>query len=262
MKKFTLMMVALVFAGAASAQDMTSKRGINILPEAGDFSLSVSANPFLDYVGKFVGSTAGSSSSNARFDFLNGWQMVQGRYFMSETMAIRGGLRIGFGSNTESNYVTNAVNNNVEEKDEESGYNVFLSGGVEFRRGNYGRFQGYYGGEVVLGIQGSKTINQTASTTVAGVNEVETKEGTTLTVGANAFVGVEYFFAPKVAIGGELGWGLFLSSTGDGEITTTPAGGTSTTVDTGGSTTFGVDTNTGYTSFGTANGNLKLSFFF
>jgi hypothetical protein len=46
------------------------------------------------------------------------------------------------------------------------------------------------------------------------------KSGSTIGIGARAFVGVEYFFAPKVSVGGEFGWGLAIATQGDGKVTT------------------------------------------
>jgi hypothetical protein len=43
--------------------------------------------------------------------------------------------------------------------------------------------------------------------------------GGTFGLGVRGFVGVEYFFAPKISIGGELGWGISYMSTGEGEET-------------------------------------------
>ena len=37
---------------------------------------------------------------------------------------------------------------------------------------------------------------------------VSTSYGSDLQVGAQAFIGVEYYFAPKMSIGGEFGWGI------------------------------------------------------
>lgn len=274
MKKFTLFVAALFIAGAANAQDMTSKRGVNILPEAGDISISMSANPFLNYVGGIMSNT-GSNSGNAAVQFLNGWNLIQGRYFLDETKAIRAGLRIGFGSTSEDVNVTQTdgtATGTFVETDNTSSNNIWLTGGLEFRRGNYGRFQGYYGGELIFGISGNNTTDETilpdatpGNNTVNGYKRtVETTAGSTLNLGLQGFIGVEYFLAPKVALGGEFSWGFLLTTTGEGEVTTsnTTPNTPTTTTKTGRSSEFKIDTGTGFTNYGVAGGNLKLSFFF
>jgi hypothetical protein len=275
MKKFTLFVAALFIAGAANAQDMTSKRGVNILPEAGDISISMSANPFLNYVGGIMSNT-GSNSGNAAVQFLNGWNLIQGRYFLDETKAIRAGLRIGFNSTSTDNKVLGGTNGTTvyTETDNTSSNNIWLTGGLEFRRGNYGRFQGYYGAELVVGFGGSNNTNETivdedpVTPNVQATNgykrTVETRAGSTLNLGLQGFIGVEYFLAPKVALGGEFSWGFLLTTTGEGEVTTsnTTPNTPTTTTKTGRSSEFKIDTGTGFTNYGVAGGNLKLSFFF
>src|SRR6202008_251000 len=55
MKK-SIALLALAFGvTGAFAQDLTSKKGEPILPEAEDWAIGVDANPFLRYVGNFIG---------------------------------------------------------------------------------------------------------------------------------------------------------------------------------------------------------------
>ncbi|MBX3101127.1 MAG: hypothetical protein KF690_01305 [Bacteroidetes bacterium] len=261
MKKFTLFVAALFFAGAANAQDMTSKRGVNILPEAGDISISMNANPFLDYVGTVL--SAGGAGSTNFVQFLTTDNFIAGRYFLDETKAVRGGIRIGFGSTSSDNLVVGGASGNTTftETDKTSYNNITLTGGLEFRRGNYGRFQGYYGGELLIGFGGQKTTDEEIVDVTEGYKQTtEVKQGTTIKLGLQGFIGVEYFLAPKVALGGEFTWGLMLQSTGEGETTvtdTTPGAPAIPATKTGKGSNFSLDTGTGFTG-----GNLKLSFFF
>jgi len=116
-----------------------------------------------------------------------------------------------------------------------------LSGGLEKRRGT-SRLQGLYGVEANLYFSSTKEtfkygnlLNESNSTPVNvdaadlimstvygnannidGANRVQgilgdarvltRKSGFTIGVGARAFVGVEYFFLPKMSLGGEFGW--------------------------------------------------------
>lgn len=107
-----------------------------------------------------------------------------------------------------------------------------MSLGYEFRRG-YGRLQGFYGAEVSLGVWSGKIgydygnpitpNNQTPTSafgsSVGGERWLEIKSGTFFNIGLNAFVGVEYFFARKMSLGGELGLGFDYQSHSKEEIT-------------------------------------------
>lgn len=132
----------------------------------------------------------------------------------------------------------------AESKDmlKERDWAVGLAGGLEWRKGTK-RLQGYYGGELVLAFsQESKSYTYgydliamdadastndalDAYTTDFGTNvllnpashdsrTLTDKKGMTTAFGIRGFVGVEFFFAPKMSIGGEFGWGLGLSHTG------------------------------------------------
>lgn len=121
---------------------------------------------------------------------------------------------------------------------------LIIGGGYEKRKG-HGRLQGSYGGEVVFSFEeGSReqftygnaltqnptgnqpdvdpfngyTTNFAGSNTYGGELEeidqvtdarlLERKTGSTFGFGIRGFVGVEYFFAAKMSVGGEFGWGL------------------------------------------------------
>jgi hypothetical protein len=119
--------------------------------------------------------------------------------------------------------------------------NINLAGGMEFRKGK-GRVQGYCGPEAWIGFSKSKTTfefgNPTDSDMTAFSNAIlvytadpnainfqgkritEMKTGSTFSIGVRGFVGVEIFVMPKMSIGGEFGWGIGISHTGEGETTT------------------------------------------
>ncbi len=107
----------------------------------------------------------------------------------------------------------------------------YLSLGMETRRG-HGRVQGYYGTDLFIVINNgtSNTPNETytygndfsstntnpitttdfltSSSSPVFARKTEFNKGFDFGIGARGFVGVEYFFAPKISIGGELGWGI------------------------------------------------------
>jgi hypothetical protein len=165
MKKTTLLLASALFAGSTFAQDLTSKKGETILPEAGDWAISFDAVPFLNYFGQMF-SNAGASSPSA--GYTNGYPWaIKGKMFKDEKTAYRAGIRLGFGNQTWRNDVgvplastaTPAVYPNVDPTTEDTykaSYNgIVLTGGLEMRRGKT-RLQGYYGGELLIGFGGSK----------------------------------------------------------------------------------------------------------
>jgi hypothetical protein len=256
MKK-TITILALAFCITdASAQDLTSKKGETILPEQGDWSLGIDANPFLEYMGNFFGKT--TTNNAPTFNFLNSNQTITGKYFVEAQMAYRASLRIGLGSETQRRMVANrtsslnpntypAANPEVENKLKRSSTDIGLAVGMEKRKGKT-RLQGFYGAEVGINFSSSKdkytygNALNTSTTTPVNVDPAdnfgtgnvtsipvsgvignaritERKNGATFTFGLRAFIGVEYFVLPKISLGGEFGWGLGLSTTGKTKTT-------------------------------------------
>ncbi|PJA07864.1 MAG: hypothetical protein COX70_05415 [Flavobacteriales bacterium CG_4_10_14_0_2_um_filter_32_8] len=249
MKKKVLFVASLFVATAIFAQDgLTSKKGEAYLPEAGDWSIGFNASALTYYAGNLfngnVSNTALTSGS-----WMNGSvdQEIRFKMFKDEKTAYRLRARIGMSSSggdllgkydqdandsTEiQDYVVNTKNSN--------GFTVILGAGIEKRRGNT-RIQGYYGGEIFFGLLGgtdTKTDDgrilsddwfqpvgadpyDYAGTFSGNVRTTEVKTGSGFTLGLQGFIGVEWFFAPKVSLGAEYTWGLGMSSVGEGETTT------------------------------------------
>jgi len=260
MKKKVLFVASLFLATAMFAQDgLTSKKGEAYLPEAGDWALGFDGTPFLNYAGNmFNGNT--DNSVNATWVGNTPEMTVYGKMFKDETTAYRAKIRIGFGSTKMemlSDTNTNAFTgpDYVQDDSKTSSMNITLGGGIEKRRGNT-RIQGFYGGEALIsfGSSGSSTDYGAALSDDynPGPRVTEIKNGSTFQLGLRGFIGVEWFLAPKVSVAAEYGWGLAMSSTGGGETTTeewklasptaTEPSLVVTTTETGGSSSFGIDT--------------------
>lgn len=182
--------------------------------------------------------------------------------------------------------------------------NIGLSGGIEMRKGK-GRLQGFYGAELGINLMSSKSEftygNALTQTSSASANNVDiaaademfdhsgaslgnlnendpfgnqarvlsTKSGMMFGLGLRGFIGAEYFIMPKLAIGGEFGWGLAFMSLGTSTmeiesegIDNTPAERTATfTTETNNGSRFGLDTDNMNSVFGPA-GSLKVTFHF
>ena len=160
MKK-SIALVALAFGvTSAFAQDLTSKKGEPILPEAGDWGLAIDATPFLNYAGNVFGKTANNTAPT--WNFFTNAQTISGRYFKDASTVYRGSLRIGTGSSSTRNMVTDrtpvtAGSQTVfptampmkENVWKSSSSTIGLAAGIEMRKGKT-RLQGYYGGEAGL----------------------------------------------------------------------------------------------------------------
>jgi len=258
MKKQCLLLIcAISFSFLGNSQDLMSKKGESMLPEAGDYAIGFDAAPFLNYVGNFLNSGATSPTA----DFMTGYDAaITGKYFKDAQNAYRGAVRIGLGSNTDTEA------NGDEMK---SSYNaVYLGAGMEKRRGTT-RIQGVYGAQAGISLGGSsRTTDFDAALSATNLGDplddgtfgrvTENKGGSSFGFGVGAFAGVEVFIFPKTSIGFEYGWGLAFNSTGAGETTTerwVDDAADSTTDETGSSSSSGIDTNNG-------GGALNLIFHF
>lgn len=201
-------------------------------------------------------------------------------------------------SNPSTHTVFPTADPMVENTWKRSERNIGLTGGLEIRKGKT-RLQGYYGGEVGLYLAGGKdkftygnALAPTASYPVnvdiiddafAGAGNVtstppiqgvigdaratEIKWGSTFGFGLRGFIGAEYFILPKMAIGGEFGWGLLFSSTGKSKTTWESVGNPSnptvgtTTIEGSKSGFFGIDTDNYNNLFGPA-ASLRLTLHF
>jgi hypothetical protein len=231
MKKTILIVAAMLAAVVASAQ-MTSKKGNAILPESGDWSIGVDATSTLEYFGNLMN----GSNDAPSFGFTSG-QTITGKMMKDANTAYRVRARVGFNSNTDNAYDTGIDDGSgstfvVEQKT--SDINVDLGVGIQKYRGK-GRLQGIYGAEAtIMFSSGSESWDsETLSAEVTG--------GGSFGLGVRGFIGAEYFFAPKMSLGGEFGWGLGISSTSETTTEVTVAGTTSKTTGGGGSS-FGIDT--------------------
>lgn len=245
MKKIFLFCASVALVGTMNAQ-LTSKKGENFLPEAGDYAIGADASSMLSYFGNMLN---GGSNTGFGMGYTNGGAAITGKKFMTDKMAYRGMVRVGFGSTS----VTTPSGTN-EDVVKTSYNNITLGGGIENRRGNT-RLQGYYGAMAMISLGGSKTSYEYGAGVVDG-DITEEKAGSTFGLGVRAFVGAEYFVLPKISIGGEFGWGLGFTSTGASETTIQGA----EAVTGGKSSSFGLDTDN--SAFGVAPAAVLVHFHF
>lgn len=235
--------VYMCFGFIAKSQDVDdpayiNKRGISLLPHAGDYAIGVDATPFLRYIGNFF------SNDGNYTPYFNGVdQSIYGKYFLNDNRAIRVKLLMNMMNNAEKGVVTddeqvanNPLNPNATVVDvwKATDANISFGVGYEYRRGR-GRVQGFCGYELLLGLSNHKDkfdyanpmtgVNQNPSSyPFAGNTDsyrrcTERKTGMMISGGIGGFVGVEYFFAPQISFGGELGLRMLYRSEGQSKTT-------------------------------------------
>ncbi len=231
MKK-NLFLVAALFAGTVAFAQTTEVKdadGMVVTPQAGDWGLGFNASPMINYVGNmFNGNT--NNTLNAGYVAPN--QAIYGKYFKDENTAYRASVRLMTGSGTQivqtDTSSISGVPAYVEDKIKQSGAGVVLSVGLEKRRG-HNRLQGYYGAEAAITFGGvNPKMKYTYGAELNSVNianggavngrTLSSKGGATFGFGVRGFIGAEYFFAPKISIAAEYGWGVSLAKTAGTEV--------------------------------------------
>ena len=246
--------------GGSSDLSFESKNGHEVLPQAGDCAIGIGANGLLSYVGNLPGTGSGTTSftqysynngGNNPFSGLNGINAnsIFAKYFTSASTAYRAHIDFNFMNQTSNveidNDLSSLTDERVYDKATQSGTAIALAVGLEKRRGN-SRVQGFYGAEFVIATTSGTNLsyeygnemtsgNQTPGSTATnafglanpnaaapalGHRTLSQKTGSAFGVGARGFVGVEYFIAPKLSLGGEFSWGLMYSKTGKSSRTT------------------------------------------
>ena len=249
MKK-SIALVALAFGVTnAFAQDLTSKKGEPFLPEAGDYAVSIDATSFLDYAGNFFGKQNKNNAPTWNFLNGNSTITGKYFKDATTAYRVGVRLGFGSSSEkrnvaalpTSTVVAYPTLDATAENVRKTSNTNVGISVGLEKRKGKT-RLQGFYGADLGIyfgstknkytygnALAGNATAGSAVNVTAAddfGTGNVTatilstgqvgsaratvTKSGATISVGARAFIGAEYFIAPKVSIGGEFGWGLGL----------------------------------------------------
>lgn len=261
MRNFILTLACIFIVSIAIAQDastepsvLKSKRGYTILPEAGEWGLGVSANPFLRYMGNVLnGNTFNNEPAFTYSTNPANTVAIFGKYVVDANTQYRVRFNIGIATVNNKGVIRQdeltpdpLYPNYTQDWQKASTQNIVLAAGYEKRRGTT-KLQGVYGGELVIGYFASKQTydysnsiqldfnrpqtynfgNNVVTGTgigsngfLADVRKTEQKNAPSFLVGARGFIGVEYFFAPKMSIGGEFGYMLAFRNDGKTTFTT------------------------------------------
>ena len=231
MKKVLLLAAAVATSALVFGQELVSKKGEAYLPQEGDYALGFDAVPLFNVL-KFNNANTIGSAGPSEYGAIS----VFGKKFHSATEACRFGLILNTGSSRTVTEVADlssgaGADDRVDNVVRNSNFNLTLVAGKEFRRGST-RVQGLWGAEGMVSI-GSNRTKTTLGNDLADLDNValdgtviDTKSGLAFGVGARAFIGVEYFVAPKLSVALEAGLGLALNFQPKGKVTTLEDDGT------------------------------------
>lgn len=232
---FAISALSLSANAQETGNSIKNKKGVEVLPQAGDWSFGISANPFLEYVGNMMNNNSYNNSpyfdptNTPNNDIFNniGGNNIFVKYAQKQNLFYRGRLMANTGRYSQSNAVRKDVlvpnlftTEYVYDKRISRNSDFLIGLGFEKRKGAT-RVQGYYGAEVILGLSRSSESfeygnpmnidNPTPNTYNYGYaisRPIENKNGSSFAFGVRGFLGVEYFLAPKISIGGEIGYSV------------------------------------------------------
>lgn len=244
MKKSIILTAVLAFlCTALSAKDGKEKKDVSeYLPEAGDFAISVSANPFINFVGNIFNNTVDQTIGTFGGDPYNAGGInrpaptvsIAGKYMLTDELGLRVNLGWIHNSNTRNEYVKDDAelkNNPLSGKKLTDSYITRESGGsfsaaIEYRVGKR-RVQGVFSAGLMYAFSYNRTkytygnaiteINQNPSAEVPDYEVTPVPDGFSSMRYLSKFsnspsnyaglilsAGIEWFVAPKVSIGGEV----------------------------------------------------------
>jgi hypothetical protein len=164
MKKQLIAGAFVIGISGLFAQDLTSKKGEPILPEAEDWAISMNADPIFEFVGNAFNGNSNNKAANT--NWLGSSHTIIGKRFINEKSAYRIMLRLGFVNQTYKNMVSKDADagtvfsfpdkqGEVEDKYKHSNTNICLGVGKEWRKGKT-RLQGFYGADLMIWISSFK----------------------------------------------------------------------------------------------------------
>lgn len=209
---------------SGEAGQLMSKKGKPVLPVAGEFGVGLNALPFIDMVGELIKINSSSRFVNPlSFEAPDG-QHLFFKYFRNSVTAYRVRFGLAYHNDSESFPVDDDLNLGLILADERNeSYIIVTTGiGMEKRKG-LGRIQGIFGAEINLLYQHGDAANMNHKYTYANAFSSTNQSPSTalfldgtprplfektyasIGIGATGFFGLEYFIAPKISLGGEMG---------------------------------------------------------
>ncbi len=220
MKKIFILILLIsfpkIFSQETEQQQVVTKSGKEILPKAGDIALGVDALPYLNYLGNIFNNTTNNTLAL-------GSNTLYFKYYLSDNSAVRICLNINSNKIINKYYVQDDAARMADplsravlidkKVTSNNGYGIALgylmSRGYDRVRGFYGIQAGYNYNRGTLEYQYGNSMtpeNPTPSTAWGrqATRILEKDNGIVQTIGGGIVVGVEYYFLPKICIGGEV----------------------------------------------------------
>ncbi|MEX0987071.1 MAG: hypothetical protein WD052_06290 [Bacteroidales bacterium] len=225
MKKTTTILFLTAFCLVTNAQEETSQGGFGMgnadLPVAGDFAIGIDAVPYLEFMGNIF------SGHDARNTLNIGTSTLFARYFLTDLSAVRAELYVNRNTSYSKSYVqddANVAQNPLAQVEDlrkmvsrgigiGTGYQVFRD--MNKVRGTVGVTVSYYFDKLITEYQWGNQMtaantNPTSTNWYGGGTNPASRQLMNVNSGSHfvnggIFAGFEYFFLPKISIGGELG---------------------------------------------------------
>jgi len=210
MKKIILSLVAAATLLATTVNAQTTTEA-DYKPAAGDNTLELQLAPL---------GAAPFSMGGIRY-----------RRFLDATTALRATVYLGYTSSTEVTQQADEFPGAQELKTKNSSFEIGIRPGIEKHLAGTSRLSPYFGGELDFAIKTSKEKEEVQAGTDVEENVIKNEDGFTR-FGLNGIFGADYYIAPKVFLGAELGFGF--AFTKDSKTVTEPAGGGDTVTEKGG----------------------------
>lgn len=244
MKKIiAIILSACLFPAMLWAEDKEQKQ---YLPEEGDWALGIDVVPILKYIGNAFNGTNGSNGldhvggtpfTSGKFgnQGLMPTVSVMGKYMLTDEWALRANVGLMISSTNDKAYSTDdkaLAENPFSEAKVVDGARYARNGmsmllGAEYRKGSR-RIQGVFGAGLLFAFQNSKEtyswgnalteINQSPTSHTFpnmpalpnGYRALTQNEvGSNFYLGVTGSAGIEWFVAPKIALGAEVNLSLY-----------------------------------------------------
>lgn len=156
--------------------------------------------------------TSGENTLELQFAPLGGAPFSMGgiryRKFTSETMALRATVYIGYSNSSSLSQEENSSLNHVKLKSASSSFEIGLRPGVEMHFAGTSKLSPYYGAELDLAVKNTRSKGEVQNANNGVDKNITKNAGGYTRLGLNGIFGADYYVAPKVFLGAELGFGL------------------------------------------------------
>lgn len=196
MKKVLLLAGLAASTLAASAQNHQHEDFKFFKPKKGDFTTE-------------AGLVGGILDSD--FTLNNNSGMLRGRYFMKNNLALRVGMNLSIANEKENVYgAASALGFSST-----TNTTFALHAGIEKHFKGTARLSPYIGGDILFGLNCLNEKSDANNDGVYQANYSTSLKRTDVSLGLRGVVGADYYIAPKVYLGGEVGLGLMKTWAGD-----------------------------------------------